>query len=124
MLGLFLWGRRARTRCLSWEPTDSGGKVVGEHDGYAHMKDPVVHRRTLEIDGRNRKLIVLNEINTGVKHEIEVFFHFAEHCVVNPSGENRYLVDSGPGTVTIEFDQANWKVAPCPSALWTWMVPS
>ncbi|MFC1793705.1 heparinase II/III family protein [Planctomycetota bacterium] len=105
MLGLFLWGRRARTRCLSWQPTDLGGKVIGEHDGYAHMGDPVIHRRTLELDGRNRKLIVRDEINAGAKHEIEVFFHFAEHCVVNPANENRYLIDVGQGTVTIELDR-------------------
>ncbi len=105
MLGLFLWGRRARTHCLSWEPTDAGGKVVGEHDGYTQIKDPVIHKRMLKLDGRNRKLIVRDEINAGAKHDIEIFFHFAEHCGVNPADENRYLVDIGPGTVEVEFDR-------------------
>jgi len=105
MLGLFLWGRRAKARCLSWEPTDVGGKVTGEHDGYAYMKDPVIHKRMLELNGQNRKLIVRDEINAGAKHKVELYFHFAEHCVVNPAGKNRYLVDIGSGTVTIEFDR-------------------
>ena len=106
MLGLFLWGRRAKARCMSWEPTDVGGKIVGEHDGYAHMEDPVFHRRTLELDGGDRNLIVRDDIIAGAKHEIEIFFHFAEHCLVNPTDENRYLVDVGLGTVTIEFDRS------------------
>ena len=42
------------------------------------LKDPVTHRRILELDGRNRKLIVRDELNTGAKHEIEIFFHLAE----------------------------------------------
>ena len=68
------------------------------------LKDPVTHRRILELDGRNRKLIVRDELNTGAKHEIEIFFHLAEHCVVQPAGENRLLVDVGPGTVEIQLD--------------------
>ena len=104
MLGLFLWGRRAEARCLSWEPTEVGGKVVGEHDGYTHLEDPVTHRRTLELDGRNCRLTIRDDIIACAKHEMQVFFHLAEHCVVNPAGENRYVIDVGPGTITIELD--------------------
>jgi len=28
----------------------------------------------------------------------------AEHCAVNPKGENRYLVNVGSGTIMIEMD--------------------
>jgi hypothetical protein len=104
MLGLFLWGRRAEVRCLGWEPTEAGGKVVGEHDGYSHLKDPLTHRRTLELDGRDCRLIVRDDIIACAKHEMQVFFHLAEHCVVNRAGENRYVIDVGPGTITIELD--------------------
>jgi len=104
MLGLFLWGNRAEAHCLSWEPTDAGGRVVGEHDGYTNLKDPVTHRRTLEFDGPGRSLMIRDDIIASAKHEIEIFFHLAEHCTVSRAGENRYLVDVGPGTVAIELD--------------------
>jgi len=104
MLGPFLWGRRARARCLRWEPTAVGGKVAGEHDGYHHLKDPVTHRRTLELDGEERRLIVRDDIVARDKHEIEVVFHLAEHCVVNPAGRNRYLADVGSAAIMIELD--------------------
>ena len=104
MLGPFLWGRQAKARCLSWEPKEAGGRIVGEHDGYTCLKDPVTHRRTLELDGRDRKLIVRDDIIARAKHEIEIPFHLAEHCVVDSTDANRYLVDVGPGIVTIELD--------------------
>jgi hypothetical protein len=104
MLGPFLWGRRAEAHCLSWEPTEVGGKVVGEHNGYRCLKYPVIHRRTLELDGKERRLIVRDDIFAQDKHEIIVMFHLAEHCVVNPKGENRYLVNVGSLTIMIELD--------------------
>jgi len=104
MLGLFLWGRRAKARCLSWQPSEVGGSVVGEHDGYIYLKDPVTHRRNLDLDGRARRLIVRDDIIACAKHEVEIFSHLAEHCVVNPAGENRYLVDVGSGMIAIELD--------------------
>jgi hypothetical protein len=105
MLGLFLWGRKAKARCVGWEPSDVGGRVVGEHDGYTCLKDPVIHRRTLELDGRKRVLIIRDDIMAREAHEIAIFLHLAEHCVAELAGANRYLVNVGPGTVEIELDQ-------------------
>jgi len=105
MLGLFLWGKRANPRCVRWEPAASGGKVIGEHDGYSRLKDPVIHRRTLELDGRARTLTIQDDIVAHGNHEIEARFHWAEHCVVSPAGENRYRVNVGPGWIEMELDR-------------------
>jgi hypothetical protein len=104
MLGLFLWGKRAKARCLSWESSDVGGKVAGEHDGYTHLKDPVIHRRTLELDGRWRVLVVHDDIVARGRHEISVWFHLAEHCLPSPAGGNRFLVNTGHGMIELELD--------------------
>lgn len=104
MLGLFLWGRRAEARCMHWEPTATGGMVSGEHDGYACLPDPVIQRRTLELDGANRTLVIRDDILAKGRHEVEVHFHFAEPCVLRPAGPNRYVADAGPGSVEIELD--------------------
>jgi len=102
MLGPFLWGRRAKSECLSWQPSDAGGKVIGRHDGYTHLSDPVIHKRMLDLDGR--ELVVRDDIISRGKHEIEIYFHLAEHCVVNPAGGNRYRVYVKSGTIEIELD--------------------
>ena len=102
MLGPFLWGKRAKAECLNWQPTDTGGKVVGEHDGYSHLRDPVIHKRMIDLDGR--ELVVRDDIMARAQHEIQIFFHFAEHCVVELAGKNAFLVDVGLGMIVIELD--------------------
>jgi uncharacterized heparinase superfamily protein len=80
MQGLFLWGRRAVARCIVFEPAEGGGRVVGEHDGYTRLPDPVVHRRTLEFDALARTLTVRDEIAATGPHEIAIYWHFSEEC--------------------------------------------
>jgi uncharacterized heparinase superfamily protein len=104
MLGPFMWGEKARAKCVLWEPTGDGGKVVGEHDGYTRLADPVVHCRTLELDGLKRELTVRDGILTRGKHDVQVYFHLAENCRVTQAAPNRYETDVGPGCVTIELD--------------------
>lgn len=102
MLGPFLWGKRAKTECLSWQPTEAGGKVIGRHDGYMHLADPVSHKRMIDLDGRD--VVIRDDIFAKKKHKIELFFHLAEHCRVKPLSKNRYLVNVGPGTLMIDMD--------------------
>jgi hypothetical protein len=104
ILGLFLWGRRANARCLTWEPNDQGGTVVGEHDGYARLKGPVIHRRMVELNGRQRTVTVRDDLQARGRHEVSVYLHLAEHCRVSQVGPSRFMVDVGPGCVTIQFD--------------------
>lgn len=106
MLGSFLWGRKANASCLAWEPSSVGGRVVGEHDGYTCLSDPVTHRRTVELDGPGCLLVIHDEVITRGKHDVAVIFHLAEHCVVSPAVRNRYRIDVGPGTVEIELDSS------------------
>jgi hypothetical protein len=105
MLGQFLWGARAEGRCICWEPGPAGGRVVGEHDGYARLRDPVHHRRTLRLDGGRRKLTILDEFAARDRHEIALYFHLSEHCDVTPLAANRYRGDVAGGTVTLETDR-------------------
>lgn len=104
MLGPFLWGARAQATCLAWEPGPGGGRVVGEHDGYRRLPDPVIHRRTLELDGNERRLTVRDEIHASKRHEIVVYFHLSETCRIREVKENRFQIDAGPGPLTLIGD--------------------
>lgn len=104
MLGPFLWGPRAQARCMAWEPRIQGGKVIGEHDGYRHLADPVRHRRTLELDERSRVLTIQDDIVAAGPHEIAAYFHLAEDAILSADGPNRYRIVVGGGTVTLEVD--------------------
>lgn len=105
MLGSFMWGKRATARCLSWEADANGAKVVGEHNGYAKLRDPVIHRRSLSLDAETRKITLLDEIEAKGEHRIEIFFHLAETCSIAESHGNTLIIDVGPGTVSLEIDE-------------------
>jgi len=47
MWGAFRVGRRYTPRVLAWEPAPASGRLVVEHDGYAHVPGSPVHRRSL-----------------------------------------------------------------------------
>lgn len=106
MLGPFLWGRRAVTRCLRWEPSEEGGTVAGEHDGYQRLADPVTHRRSVVLQGNPAEVVVNDEIVTKGRHEVATYLHLGEQCSVLPAGENGYVVDYGAGRATIEMDRS------------------
>lgn len=106
ILGPFLWGRRARARCLRWEPRAAGGVVAGEHDGYAPLDDPVTHRRTLELDSPSRTLTVRDDILARREHKIAVYFHVAEPCRVTAAGPKRFAIETERGAVCLEMDPA------------------
>lgn len=104
MLGLFLWGRRANATPLQWHPTEFGGVVSGEHDGYRCLADPVTHRRTVELDSRRGAVTVLDEVIAEGRHQVEAYFHFGESCRVRQVGEHEFEIDAGAGTLTFRVD--------------------
>ena len=104
MLGSFMWGERAQARCITWEPRSNGGTVVGEHDGYTRFADPVIHRRTLDLDGQSQTLTIRDDLLTGGKHTASLCFHLSEQCVVTTTNAHCYEIAVSTGTVTLEVD--------------------
>jgi uncharacterized heparinase superfamily protein len=104
MRGPFLWGARARSRCVQWSPVPGGGVVAGEHDGYGRLADPVSHRRALALDGTRRRLIIHDRLEASGRHRAAVHFHFAEGCRVSARGPHAFDVDTGAGTATLTLD--------------------
>jgi hypothetical protein len=105
MLGPFMWGERARTRCLEWTPSDAGGRFTGEHDGYRRLADPVLHRRTLELEDHGRLLTVTDVLEMQGEHSVSVYFHLAESCRIARHEGQRFVVDIGDNReVILDFD--------------------
>jgi hypothetical protein len=104
MLGPFLWGARAHSQCILWEPSMEGGKVIGEHDGYRRLPDPVLHRRTLSLDAEVRTLTIRDDVLARGHHDIAIYFHLAEDAVVSTDRPNRYRIGIPGGAVMLEID--------------------
>jgi hypothetical protein len=68
----FVIGNEAKPRVLEWKTSDDSDKVVAEHYGY-----PVVHRRTVVFNKRERAWVIDDEFIGEGEHVYEVRFHFA-----------------------------------------------
>jgi uncharacterized heparinase superfamily protein len=104
MLGSFMWGERAGARCVEWQPTRVGGTVSGEHDGYARLNDPVIHRRTLTLDGANGSLMIRDDIQARNEHTVSVYFHLSENCKILSTRDNSIAISADGGQVTLGLD--------------------
>jgi len=104
MLGLFLWGKRAAARCLDWQPSATGGMVKGEHDGYRRLDNPVLHRRTLQLDGAQRLLRVTDEVVTTGHHSIRLAFHFSPTCSLEQLDSTAVQITGRNGSATLRLD--------------------
>ncbi len=80
MSGPFMWEQHAQAYCLLWEPTDSGGKVAGQHNGYLRLNSPALHQRSLELNSQKKQLQIIDQIHTQGQHDIAVYFHLSEYC--------------------------------------------
>lgn len=68
----FVIGNEAKPRVLDWQTNADIDKVVGEHYGY-----PVVHRRTIVFNKRERAWLIDDEFFGEGEHLYEARFHFA-----------------------------------------------
>jgi hypothetical protein len=77
----FVIGNEAKPRVLEWQMGDDFDKVVAEHHGY-----PVVHRRTVTFDKRERCWLIDDEFFGDGEHVYEARFHFAAGLEVSVNG--------------------------------------
>lgn len=105
--GNFMWLRHARAWCERWEPGAEQDCFVGAHDGYRHLDDAVLHRRSLEFDKQARVLRVTDTLACKGDHEIEVFWHFAENCRIQVSG-NEISASCGECEVRMAMPGVAW----------------
>ena len=94
--GAFMWGHRANATLVDWVDEDVQVSVVGEHDGYAKLDDPVLHRRSLELDKTTGAVSVVDRLLCSGSHEARVSFHVAPGYSVLAQGDD--VVISGNGS--------------------------
>lgn len=74
--GPTLWSRHASTRLVEVAFGDDGEVVrfVAEHDGYARLTPPAIHRRRVEIADGGRELRIADTVETDGTHRVRVAF--------------------------------------------------
>lgn len=105
--GNFMWLKHARAWCESFETGENLDVFIGAHDGYTRLRDPVTHRRSIEVDKKQDRITVLDFIDCKKEHQAEIFWHFAENCLVQI--ENRKIkVQTGNVEVTLTMPESDW----------------
>jgi len=105
MRGPFMWGRRAECALRAWDPTDVGGRVSAEHNGYAELRDPVIHRRSVSLDGRVGRIRIDDELTCRERHHVEQYWHFAELVEVEQIDAHTVRAHCRGGDVEMIFDR-------------------
>jgi Heparinase II/III-like protein/Heparinase II/III N-terminus len=79
--GPFMWMRHARTREV--EVIDDGdiARWAAEHDGYASLDPPALHRRSVLLDRASRSIDIIDQIEGG-RHDIRLAFHLGPEVQV------------------------------------------
>jgi hypothetical protein len=104
MQGPFMWGRRAQARLLAWSEDSARVTAQAEHDGYTRLADPVLHRRELDLDKHSQTLRIQDLLECQGLHDVELFFHLAPECAVEPCGASRFTLHVAGRALELELD--------------------
>ena len=103
--GPFMWVRHAQAREI--EVIDDGdiARWTAEHDGYASLDPPALHRRSVLLDRASRSIDIIDEIEGG-KHELRLAFHLGPEIQVELDESDavlRWATGSAHGTARLEL---------------------
>lgn len=73
--GTFRAGRMATAELLEVEHGDAVSTIVARHDGYARLKDPVIHHRSWSVD--DRTVTVEDRLEGTGEHLVALHWHLA-----------------------------------------------
>ena len=94
--GPFMWARQARTREIAvCDPDDPGLAWSAEHDGYAVLVPPAVHRRSVRLD-RAGRAIEITDVIDGDGHDIRMAFHMGPDVAAELVADKAVLSWQGP----------------------------
>jgi hypothetical protein len=88
--GPFLWLRHANAREIEVRDTGEAAGWAAEHDGYASLRPPARHRRTVRLDRASRCIDITDEIEGG-PHDVRLAFHLGPDVRAELDG-NRALL--------------------------------
>jgi len=90
--GPFMWATKARAFVKDWQVKDGFTKIIGWHDGYHRLIDPVTHRRSIEFDKNNSVVVIRDFIEAKASHTMEQFFNLSPECVVTQLDAHRFKI--------------------------------
>jgi len=78
--GNFLWLEKAKIVEVDWQSNQHMDRLLASHDGYARLFDPVRHKRIIQYNKSEMRILVTDSLECKQEHIVEIFWHFAEGC--------------------------------------------
>ena len=99
--GDFMWVRKARAGCDAVQVADEVETLDLWHAGYLRLPDPVLHRRRLIFEKAVRRLVIEDRLQMSAVHDVELFFHCAAACSVEPAASG-FAIRRGRWTLVLQ----------------------
>jgi hypothetical protein len=102
--GNFMWLRKAQATLETYEDGATGGRLVGSHDGYRRLPDPVSVTREVIFSAEGRQFILSDMLSCRRDHRVEQFWHFNENATVERTGDFGFLITHDSVKVQLTVD--------------------
>ena len=96
--GPFSWTTTAKAKASSWIVDERFDYVVGEHDGYQRLSEPVKHARHI-LFMKGDYWIIHDGLASAGTHQYDLWFHFADNVIAQ-------LDESAMNLISILPDQS------------------
>jgi hypothetical protein len=77
----FIWSRPYQSKLLHLKSSPGWVIMRGSHDGYSRLPSPLIHERTVFIEG-NSKIVVQDQFQGRGRHDFEINFHLHPEAAV------------------------------------------
>ena len=115
----FRIGDEARPRLLNWESDPQSDFARAEHRGYARLRAPVTHARSVTFDKRARLWLVRDELAGAGEHTFKFRFHAAPGVEARVGGSRVELYDAAGGARLLVVPAAGTAARPVVEARWS-----
>ncbi|MBI4379400.1 MAG: alginate lyase family protein [Nitrospinae bacterium] len=102
--GLFTLKDDSKARCLKWETTPEYDLFIGEHYGYKRLKGPVIHRREIYFDKREKRWQIKDRLEGEGEHLIECFYHFPPSVNVKQVSNLEFLISGNKVCINLRLN--------------------
>lgn len=102
--GNFMWTKKAKSKLIKWVTNDRFDIVEGVHDGYMRLNDPVLHKRKIIFNKKDKYFIIRDKIESKKEHLIEQFFHFSNECKIRQISQREWQIKNDGKTLSLKMD--------------------
>ena len=104
--GNMLWLSEPKTTLLNYQELEGDVFIEAKHDGYSRLKDPVIHKRSIQINNGFNSILVKDSLSCKNEHKADIFYHFNNDYHLKKSTENTCVAYNNSFRINIVINKA------------------